>query len=152
MEAIFLKLLNMSINAGWLILAIIALRFLLRKFHAPAWISCLLWTLAAVRLLCPISLESIFSLIPSRETIPREIALSPAPSVNSGVDFVDNMVNPVLHNSFTPAPGASANPLQIWLFLAGILWAVGTGFLLLYALFGCIRLYGRQSVMKTEFI
>lgn len=151
MEAIFLKLLNMSINAGWLILAIIALRFLLRKFHAPAWISCLLWTLAAVRLLCPISLESIFSLIPSRETIPREIALSPAPSVNSGVDFVDNMVNPVLHNSFTPAPGASANPLQIWLFLAGILWAVGTGFLLLYALFGCIRLYGRvRTAVRYE--
>ncbi len=139
METIFLQLLNMSINAGWLILAVILLRLLLKK--APAWISCLLWALAAIRLVCPFSLESIFSLIPSGEPLPREITISPAPVVNSGIEMVDTAVNPVLQKSFTPAPGASANPMQIWLFIAGVIWAAGVCILLLYAVASSLRLY-----------
>lgn len=139
MDTIFLKLLNMSINAGWLILAVILLRFLLKK--APAWISCLLWALTAIRLVCPFSLESIFSLIPSREPLPREITISPAPVIDSGLKMVDTTVNPVLQKSFTPAPGASANPMQIWLFIAGIIWAAGVCILLLYAAASSLRLY-----------
>lgn len=139
MDTIFLKLLNMSINAGWLILAIILLRLLLRK--APAWISCLLWALAAIRLVCPFSLESIFSLIPSSEPLPREMTISPAPVVNSGIKMVDTAVNPVLQKSFAPGLGASANPMQIWLFIAGIIWAAGVCILLLYAAASSLRLY-----------
>lgn len=151
METIILKLFNMSINAGWLILAILILRLLLRKARTPAWISCMLWAMVGVRLVCPFSLESIFSLLPSKEVIPREIALSPAPSVTSGVGFVDNMVNPVLRRSFTPTPAASANPLQIWLFLAGVLWAAGAGILLLYAAFSAFRLYLKlRTALRLE--
>lgn len=62
MENIFLGFLNRSITAGWLILAVIALRMLLRR--APKWIHCLLWSLVAFRLVCPFSLESVFSLVP----------------------------------------------------------------------------------------
>ena len=65
--AIFLKLLNMSIAAGWLILAVLVLRLLLKK--APKWVSCLLWGIVAVRLVCPFSLESGWSLVPSAETV-----------------------------------------------------------------------------------
>ena len=53
MNEIFVKLANMSVAAGWLILAVLALRLLLKK--APRWITCLLWALVAVRLVCPIS-------------------------------------------------------------------------------------------------
>ena len=67
MELLFLNILNRSITAGWLILAVAALRPFLKK--APRWISCVLWGLVAVRLLCPVSLESPFSLLPSAETI-----------------------------------------------------------------------------------
>lgn len=137
-EVIFLNILNRSINAGWLILAVILLRFLLKK--APAWISCLLWAITAVRLACPFSPESIFSLIPGRETIPGEIALSPMPSVSSGLPFPDSTVNPALQSSLSPNPACSGNPLQIWLLPAGILWAAGVLALLLYALIGYIRL------------
>ena len=62
MSAVFLKLLNMSIAAGWLVVAIIVLRLCLKK--APIAIHCALWALVAIRLLCPFSLESNFSLIP----------------------------------------------------------------------------------------
>lgn len=158
METLVLKLLNMSITAGWLILAVLLLRLLLKK--APAWISCLLWGLVALRLVCPFSLESVFSLIPSRETIPAEIALSPMPSVNSGVHFVDSRINPVLQDSFAPNPGTSANPLQVWLFIAGIFWAAGVCVLILYAAGSSMRLFLRLrtavrlqgSVYLSEFI
>ena len=56
MNAVFVKLVNMSVAAGWLILAVLVLRLLLKK--APRWITCLLWAMVAVRLVCPISLQS----------------------------------------------------------------------------------------------
>lgn len=67
MGAVFTKLLNMSIAASWLIVAVIILRLVLKK--APKWINCLLWGLVAIRLVCPVSFESTFSLVPSAETI-----------------------------------------------------------------------------------
>ena len=71
MEAVFLKLVNLSISAGWLVLAILVLRLAFRK--APRWIFCLLWALVALRLVCPFSLESALSLLPSAQTVPPEI-------------------------------------------------------------------------------
>ena len=56
MNEVFVKLANMSVAAGWLILAVLVLRLLLKK--APRWITCLLWALVAVRLVCPVSLQS----------------------------------------------------------------------------------------------
>ena len=72
MSAVFLKVLNMSITASWLIIAVVLARVMLKK--APRWLSCLLWGLVAIRLLYPFSFESSLSLIPSSETIPRDIA------------------------------------------------------------------------------
>ena len=63
MDGIFLKVLNMSISASWLILAVILLRFLLKK--APKWAAVLLWGIVAWRLTVPFSFESALSLIPS---------------------------------------------------------------------------------------
>jgi hypothetical protein len=78
MSAVFLKILNMSITASWLILAVALARALLKK--APKWIVCLLWALVAIRLVCPFIIESAFSLISSRETIPADLVLSPFPA------------------------------------------------------------------------
>ncbi len=137
MQEIFLKLFNMSITAGWLILAVMVLRILLKR--APKWIVCLLWGLVAVRLACPVSLESVFSLIPSGETVRQEVLFSERPVIDSGIRLVDNVVNPMLRESFTPQPGDSVNPLQVVLFIAGVLWAAGALGMLLYAGAG----YGR---------
>ena len=94
MEKIFLKLLNMSIAAGWLVLAVILLRILLRK--APRWLSCILWGIVAVRLVCPVSLESSLSLIPSAETInPTALIRTQEPIVNSGIQAFNSTVNPM---------------------------------------------------------
>lgn len=140
MDAIFLKLLNMSIAAGWLIMAAIALRLLLRK--APKWIRCILWAIVAVRLICPFSFESSLSLIPSAETVsPDVIRYAQEPAVNSGVPYINNTLNPVIGESFAPASGASVNPLQIYMFIAGIIWVIGFIAMLGYAFISFWRIH-----------
>ena len=132
MEALFLKLVNMSITASWLVLAIIAVRLIFKK--APKWILCLLWGLVAFRLICPFSIESAMSLIPSAEPLPQEIIYTAEPQIHSGVPVIDNAVNPVLESSMTPAELTSANPTQIWSFILSQVWILGVGLMLSYAL------------------
>ncbi|MBQ9967104.1 MAG: peptidase M56, partial [Oscillospiraceae bacterium] len=131
MNAFFLHIINTSISAGWLILAVLILRLILRR--SPKWICVLLWGLVAVRLICPFSIESALSLIPSAETVPMNIEMSPSPAIDSGINAVDRIVSPVLSASFAPDPLCSANPLQIWIPILGILWAVGVAVFVLYA-------------------
>ena len=83
MTEAFLKIVNMSISAGWLVLAVLVLRFALKK--APKWVSVLLWGIVAVRLICPFSIESALSLIPSRETISPEIMMDWTPEITTGM-------------------------------------------------------------------
>ena len=111
MNDLFLKIINMSISASWLVLAVLLLRFVLKK--APKWVNVLLWGIVAVRLAFPFSIESALSLIPSAETVPMDIEMAVQPTINSGVPVINNMVNPML-SSFAPPQDVltSANPLQ----------------------------------------
>ena len=132
MEALFLKLVNMSITASWLVLAVIAVRLIFKK--APKWTLCLLWGLVAVRLICPFSIESAMSLIPSTEPLPQEIIYTAEPQIHSGVPVIDNAVNPVLESSMTPAELTSANPTQIWSFVLSQVWILGMVLMFAYTL------------------
>lgn len=138
MSAVFLKLLNLSITASWLILAVVLARFILKK--APKWVSCVLWTLVAVRLVCPFTLESALSLIPSSETIPSNIEMMQKPAIDSGITIINEAINPVIANHYAPDPLTSANPLQIIIPVLSIVWIVGMATMLLYALISYIRL------------
>ena len=139
MAAVFLKLLNLSISASWLVLAVLALRLVLRR--APKWVNVLLWGMVALRLMLPFSIESALSLIPSAETLsPEVVRFNPAPTITSGVEFIDNAVNPSLSESFAAAPLASVNPLYVWTYLAGWVWLIGLAAMLLYALVSYLRL------------
>ena len=109
MSGIFLKLLNLSISASWLVLVVLALRLVLKR--APKWVNVLLWGMVALRLMLPFSIESALSLIPSAETLsPEVVQFDPAPTITSGVTIIDNAVNPSLSESFAAAPLASVNP------------------------------------------
>ena len=145
MSGIFLKLLNLSISASWLVLVVLALRLVLKR--APKWVNVLLWGMVALRLMLPFSIESTLSLIPSAETVsPEVVRFDPAPTITSGVEFIDNAVNPSLSESFAAAPLASVNPLYVWTYLAGWVWLIGLGAMLLYALVSYLRLRRRVSV------
>lgn len=140
---VFIEFVNRSIAASWLVLAVLVLRLLLHK--GPRWANVLLWGLVAFRLVCPFTLESALSLLPSRETVPEDIMLSPAPALNSGMAAVDRVVNPIVTEAFSPAPGASANPLQVIVPLLALVWAAGILLLFLYTLLSWLRLRRRVA-------
>jgi beta-lactamase regulating signal transducer with metallopeptidase domain len=143
MNELFLKIINMSISASWLVLAVLLLRLLFKK--APKWVNVLLWGIVAVRLVCPFSFESALSLIPSAETISPTIMMDQTPSVHTGIPVINSVINPVIGESFAPAPGASANPLQIWIPILGTIWIIGVAVLLLYTAVSYWRLRGKVS-------
>ena len=130
MTEFFLTIVNMSISASWIVLAVLLLRLVLKK--APKWITVLLWGIVAVRLICPFSIESALSLIPSAETISPEIMMDATPEIQTGITFINSAVNPVITQSFSPAPLSSANPLQIWIPVASIFWVAGMIVMLFY--------------------
>ena len=145
MAAVFLKLLNLSISASWLVLAVLVLRLVSKR--SPKWMNVLLWGIVALRLMLPFSIESALSLIPSAETVsPAVVQFDPAPTITSGVNIIDNAVNPSLSEHFAAAPTMSVNPLYVWTYLAGWVWLIGLGAMLLYALVSYLRLRRRVSV------
>ena len=145
MAAVFLKLLNLSISASWLVLAVLVLRLVSKR--SPKWMNVLLWGIVALRLILPFSIESALSLIPSAETVsPAAVQFDPAPTITSGVSIIDNAVNPSLSEHFAAVPTASVNPLYVWAYLAGWVWLIGLGAMLLYALVSYLRLRRRVSV------
>lgn len=138
MENLFLNLLNISITAGYLVIAVLLLRPLLKK--APKYVRCILWGLVGVRLLFPFSVESVLSLIPSAQTVPQEILYSPQPQIHSGIPVLNSMVNPVLSQSMAPTQTYSANPMQVVVAVAWNVWLLGIVAMALYALVSYLRL------------
>lgn len=138
LDDLFITVLNTSITASWLILAIFLIRPLIKK--APKWIGPALWALVAVRLICPFSIESAFSLVPSGETIPLDITMEQNPQIDTGISSINAVFNPVIAEVFTPNPIMSANPLQLLSFILANVWAIGMVLMILYALFSYIKL------------
>lgn len=156
--SIFIQCVNLSISAGYLILAVIVLRYFLKK--TPRQLICLLWMAAGLRLLCPFTLTSPISLLPSAETIPQSIVYSTSPAISSGIAPLDRGVNPILSASFAPAPGDSVNPLQIFLQIASLVWLAGIAAMLLFLLGSYLRLHRRlctatllrDNIRRSEFV
>ncbi|MFR5888265.1 MAG: M56 family metallopeptidase, partial [Oscillospiraceae bacterium] len=145
MAEVFQKLLNMSIAAGWLILAVVVLRFVLKK--APKRFVLLLWAVVGLRLALPWSIESALSLIPSAATLPEGIMMERTPSLDTGIPALNNAINPGFAAAFAPEPAASANPLQVLLPIASALWLAVSVLMLLWALLSYMRL--RHSVAEA---
>ena len=150
MDAFLIRLLNMSLTASWLVLAVVLLRLLLKK--APKWIMGVLWGLVAIRLIVPFSLESAFSLIPSAEPIPQNILLSDQPTIHSGVPIINRVINPMLSESLAPHAATSINPMQVVALYASVIWMVGMMIMLFYMLVSGIRIRRkvREAVPLTK--
>ena len=143
MNDLFLTLVNMSITATWAVLAFTILRPLLKRI--PKWVNCLLWGVVGLRLCLPFSFESALSLIPSAETIPTNITVSSNPQIDTGVDIVNNVVNPVISNVVAPYPSYSVNPLQVVVGVASYIWVIGLILMVLYSLVSYIVLKKKVS-------
>ena len=139
MGTVFLKVFNMGFTASWLILVVVILRLLLRR--APKWISCLLWALVAVKLLCPFSLESAVSLIPSNEPLPEKIITGNTFRVNTGVGIMDSPVNEYLEDHYYEGVSVAADNGFHVMTALGMIWITGVILLLLYSFISYYRLH-----------
>lgn len=149
MAEVFQKLLNMSIAAGWLILAVVVLRFVLKK--APKRFVLLLWAVVGLRLALPWSIESALSLIPSAATLPEGIMMERTPSLDTGIPALNNAINPGFAAAFAPEPAASANPLQVLLPIASLIWLAGAAAMHIWALASWLRLRSRmRTAVRLE--
>ena len=130
MTDLFLKIVNMSISASWLVLAVLLIRFVFKK--APKWGNVLLWGIVAVRLICPLSIESALSLIPSAETIPQEVLSGPSFDVQTGIAPVDNRINDYLGDRYFEGVTVPANNGSNVMTVLTIVWLVGVLILVTY--------------------
>ena len=137
MTDVFLDVLNASVAASWVVLAVLLARVILKK--APRWMVCALWAMVALRLFGPALPEAHFSLIPSSQIIPPQSLFDAAPVIDSGVAVIDNAINPVYTESLRPTPGASITPLQVWLAVFANIWGLGMIAMALWAFASCRR-------------
>ncbi|MFA5528560.1 MAG: M56 family metallopeptidase [Peptostreptococcales bacterium] len=139
MDQLFIQILKMSMTASYAILFVIVARLLLKK--APRFFSYVLWSVVLFRLICPISIESMFSFLPvSAGSGAQNIMNSETLNMNSGIAMIDQVVN---HSLPAPAVGVSVNPIQIWIFIGAIVWLTGIIILLLYSIFTTFKLTNR---------
>lgn len=143
MADVFIKTLNMGIAASWLILAVVVLRILLKR--APKRYRLLLWAAVGLRLVLPVSIESALSLVPSAQTLPEGVMYAAAPELNTGIAALNDAINPAFTAAFAPEPAASANPLQVLLPIASVIWLAGAAVMLLWALVSWLRLRRRVA-------
>lgn len=143
MADVFIKTLNMGIAASWLILAVVVLRVILKR--APKRFRLLLWAVVGLRLVLPVSIESALSLVPSAQTLPEGVMYAAAPELNTGIAALNDAINPAFTAAFAPEPAASANPLQVLLPVASVIWLAGAAAMLLWALVSWLRLRRRVA-------
>lgn len=143
MTALFLKIVNTGISAGWVVLAVLAVRLVLRK--APKWTHVLLWGIVALRLIFPFSLESALSLIPSAQTLPDQLLAGPSFQIHIGVPPVDQRVNEYLGDRYFEGVSVPTGSGRDTMTLFAVLWIVGTLLLLAYMAVSYLRLWLRLS-------
>ena len=138
MSDLFLKIVNMSISASWLVVAVLILRLVLKK--APKWVNVLLWGIVVVRLICPFSFESALSLIPSAETFPEKIISGPSFDVQTGITPIDNRINDYLGDRYFEGVTVPTNNGNNVMTILTIVWIIGILLLATYTIISYQRL------------
>ena len=143
MEAVFSKLVSISLVANWLILAVVVLRLLLKK--VPRRITCILWGIVALRLIVPVSIESPVSMIPQTTSVIQE-----------AVDT--NLIHPeTIFSDPAPTPGQEKTDAAYirngqHVPVLPLIWCSGMAVMLCYFAFSYLRMRRlvREAVWETE--
>lgn len=153
----FSNVLNVSIVAAWMVLAVIILRFFLKKM--PKWISVVLWGMVAVRLLLPFSIESVFSLIPSAQTVPQELTKYEGTDLED-IAHLEVISNPNLSGGVSVQLGHTVDRLQVELVHMTFIWLLGISVMVLYTLISYWKLYRKidtavlykKNIFQSEYV
>lgn len=142
MDAVFLKILNMSITAGWVIIAVILLRLLMKK--VPRGIICCLWAIVGIRLALPFSIESVFSLLPSARTIDTTVSTA-GPYIETGFSAIDDQVNDYFGNHYYEGGSVPADHFSNIINVFTVIWLIGLAVMLIYSVVSYTRIYRKVS-------
>lgn len=134
---VFLFFVNTAVSAGWVVLGVLLLRLILKK--APKWTRLLLWAVVGARLVFPVKLKTVFSLIPSSQTIDTSV-YSARPYLDTGIAAVDDPANAYLGSHYFEGVTVQNGLFENILTVLGIVWLAGVAVLLLYAAFSYLRL------------
>ena len=151
LKSVFLSVLNMSVTASLVAVAVIIARLPLKK--SPKVFSYALWSAVLFRLVCPFSFSSRLSLLgfmPSSQAgsaparyIPEDAGMIKLPLV----DIAFKRINAAFSSSIPPAaaPLSKLNPMDILIFLGALIWLTGMAVMLVYAAIAYLRLKRRIS-------
>jgi beta-lactamase regulating signal transducer with metallopeptidase domain len=150
MVEVFLKVLNMSITATYVLIAVLILRLLLKR--APKWISYILWGVLLFRLVCPVSFSSAFSLFNflnapvagsgGIEYISKANGLTVVPQISSDADYFGKTVSPIVSHA---VEATSVEPMQLFLSIGTWVWLAGIVVMLIYSVVSYLWLKRRVS-------
>ena len=138
MLRIFVNIINMSISASWTVLAVLLLRFALKK--APKWLTVTLWGVVAIRLICPFPFESLLSLNPSAETIDPDVMTDKASLTNAEYSILNFMPDRVDRKPFDLNGESSIGLLQVLIPILVAVWVVGMLVFLVYTAISYFRI------------
>ena len=164
MEAVFLRIVNMSLSAAAVIAVVVLLRLSLRR--APKKWRYLLWIAPAFRLACPVSFRAVFSIFRLRP--PLEAASAPAAA---GVGNMTYITRPVVISPVSSVPAAQAaipsgvltapmataqasvpvqaaasvDPMQVWLAVGTAIWLAGLAVMLILGVVRYLRMKGKLA-------
>ena len=134
MPEVFISVINLSINAGWLVLAIILLRLIFKRI--PKFLFVIMWGLVGIRLIFPFSVESFLSLLPSAEAIPQNIIFTEASEIHSGIPIFNAIINPVISEAVISSKNIS--PVKSIASVLTFIWLSGIIIMLVYGLISYI--------------
>lgn len=148
MEGIFLNFLNRSIIAGYLVLGILALRWIFRKAPRSFWL--LAWAMVGLRLLCPIQIESVLSLVPNPAPISHTAVIQVQEQPSYSAPILEPVEAPLANEAHkapgsavptaAPAPEKKVDSHQMILKIGGVVWLLGIGVMLIYAVISWLRI------------
>lgn len=163
MTAVFEKILEMSLTSAVVIAVVVLIRLCLRK--APRKYSYVLWSVAAFRLVCPVSFKAVFSLftLANRLEAVQVQQTDPLPATSPGYfdsvppGYFDSVhpgtassveIDPEYFFTYpvTTPPGVETPAATVnWMEVAAIVWLIGLAALLIYGIVSYIRLRRRMS-------
>lgn len=155
MTNVFLRIVELSWQAGVLALAVMLARLALRR--APKWAVCLLWVLVAVRLVLPFSLQSPVSLQAAQS--PVTAALYELPQTQETAQKTDEVLSGGSAEPVTPLPpmeSMTAQPVPtpkpaMTVSLLAAIWLAGVVMMLTYMLVSYLGIYRRvRTAVRLE--
>ena len=155
LSKLFLQIVQLSLEAGFLVLVVLLLRLVFR--NTPKWLHCLMWALVAIKLICPFGIKSEASPMPRSDAVRSSVESTASvsesvgqfpgqhpmqqkqPSESHGAGIQSHATQ----NKTKPAGSSTILPSAVK--IGSWIWLIGMSSILLYAAASTIALRRRLA-------